>query len=119
MKFIDDWQTLKALAKTKPDQTVRLFAYGHCDSMKVMSAGNALAYMRSRLHAEISQHDSRPAHWRNVAAYERMIADVAHDRRRIEEHREDRIRHSGSRNLLRHPVYKMLYPEMDNQPFEW
>ena len=119
MQFVKDWQTLKNLAKTKPDQTVRLFGYGDFNSTKVLPAAAALAYMRSRLHAKISQHDARPAHWRNVAGYERMIADVAHDRRMIAEYREKRIRHSGSRNLLRHPVYKMLYPEMDNQPFEW
>ena len=119
MQFVKDWQTLKALAKTQPDQIVRLFAYGHCDSMKVLPAAAALAYMRSRLHAKISQRDARPAHWRNVVGYERMITDVTHDRRRMAEYREERIRHSGSRNLLRHPLYKAIYPEIDNQPFEW
>jgi len=52
-----------------------------------------------------------------TAQQEDDYADFAHDARLINDYLSKRIRHSGSRNLLRHPKMKALYPHIDNQPF--
>ena len=118
MKFVEDWKHLKAIAKANPGQRVRMFTYDLLRPMRFMCASDALAYMRGRLHMKISRPDERPANWRNVEAYDQMMDDVAHDRRRVHEYEVLRLRHTGSRNLLRHPHYKQRYPHIDNQPRE-
>lgn len=47
---------------------------------------------------------------------EERLADYAHDARTISDYLTRRIRHTGSRNLLRTPELKAKYPYIDNQP---
>lgn len=49
---------------------------------------------------------------------ERAFRDLQVDARRINEY-ASRVRHSGCRNLLRHPTMKRRYPHIDNQPPIW
>lgn len=47
---------------------------------------------------------------------EREYNDYRHDARIIDDYMNRRIRHTGSRNLLRMPELKAKYPHIDNQP---
>lgn len=49
---------------------------------------------------------------------ERAFLDLQWDSARINEY-ASRVRHSGCRNLLRHPAMKRRYPHIDNQPTAW
>lgn len=118
MRFVDDWRTLKRVARENPNQPVTLFPHLYFSGRVSMSASAAVAYMRSRLHVKISSHDPRPDTWRNVRNYEQRMSDTAWDRDRIAEYAR-RIRYSGCRNLLRTPHYKKLYPHIDNQEVSW
>jgi hypothetical protein len=119
MKFVEDWRTLKRLAREDPDQMVRLFAYDPFSAMRSMTAAGAVEYMRTGLHKKISSKDERAPlpHWRNVINYWEYSGEVEHDRRMIHDYLHKRIRHSGCRNLLHTKFYRDRYPHINTQ--EW
>jgi hypothetical protein len=53
------------------------------------------------------------------ARAERRHADLQIDARRINEYVGQRVRHTGSRGLLRDPAMQARYPHINNQPREY
>ena len=63
---------------------------------------------------------ARASRWIELTeAQEREHELLLHDARVINDYVGKRIRHTGCRNLLRHPGMKARYPHIDNQPREF
>lgn len=68
-------------------------------------------WFRTCLHTKINRDDTRA--WRKLRAdYQ---ADLAHDVRLINDYTGRRIRHSGSRGLLRTAELRRRYPHINTQ----
>lgn len=87
-------------------------AYGWTAEGQVMDKEDAKARLRKLIDVAINRKAGIPD---LTPKEDQRLADYAHDARVINDYLTRRIRHTGSRNLLRTPEMKAKYPHIDNQ----
>lgn len=88
-------------------------AYGWTAEGQVMDKEDAKNRLRKLIDVAINRKAGIPD---LTPKEDQRLADYAHDARIISDYLTRRIRHTGSRNLLRTPEMKAKYPHIDNQP---
>ena len=88
-------------------------AYGWTAEGQVMDKEDAKTRLRKLIDVAINRKAGIPD---LTPKEDQRLADYAHDARVINDYLTRRIRHTGSRNLLRTPEMKAKYPHIDNQP---
>ena len=77
-----------------------------------LSSEELLRFWRDGVHRRASRGLAYPAN------ADQRLCDLRVDAHRINDYQR-RIRHTGSRNLLRDQRMKRKYPHIDNQPFDY